>query len=1037
MKIHELVISAFGPYKNKQVIDFTPINHRQLFLITGPTGAGKTCIFDAITYALYGQSSGNNRDNDTFRSDFASVEDETYVSLTFEIRGKVYNVYRSPKQEKSKLRGEGLTIKQAEAILRSDNYTITGVNEVDKKIKSLLGIDYHQFRQIVMLPQGEFRKLLEASSQDREQIFRNLFKTYTYQNIQEKLKTKANTLKQGIEDIIKILERLCENIIYGDNESLQMLIHNKNKDYEFIISALKNKNYQDEVIKSNLHDKIVIKEKTIYQLTAEWEKGNIINQKLQKLEQLKNKNKELEEKSEEVKNEEIIIKKIKHALKLESIVNQINRYVDESKDLLNLHKANLEKKQELEFTIKNLLIDKEIIEKKWENLDEIKEKIILLKDKLAQYQILEEKILQLESLKSDKDRLEKELSLRKDEISKRKLTIDELENKYLYLHTMENKYQSLEALLDTKRNEKNVKTIQYQVLNDIFGLEKKSQELGLLYQKQSDEYNKSRFTYEKKFTTYLLGQAGILAKDLQPNMPCPVCGSTHHPHKAEILDNTPSEQELEELKKEVEENEKIKNDVYTTLVSNKTNIDEKYKMYTQLTNKVSTILNIEQELIEISKNLEQIKENITNIKKELTDLEQVLKEKDTVIDKLKQAKDLLKVQEEEFNSLTEKYNELLKTYYITNDKVTELKESLDKEFPNKVTLEKRIQEYESYVDMICKEYQKLSEEINIKQKELIILETSINNICANISEKESKIDEEKKLFNNKLKELGFTSETEFNNYYCRVNDLEDIENKIRLYYEEKTYVEKTLRDLYCELKGQNYIDLNFIKEKQTKEKEELEFLRNEENALNLMIQTNLKIYQELITQFKNIKQQISNYEIVSEIAKVANGDNSQKLTFERYVLAAYFDEIIRYANMRLNEMTNNRYYLVRKGEKGKGRSQQGLDLEVIDNYTGKSRLVNTLSGGESFIASLALALGTSDVVQSDSGGIELETIFIDEGFGTLDPESLDHAISTLLKIQQSGRLVGIISHVQELKERIDVKLEITPSPKGSIAKFVY
>ncbi len=1038
MRLIELTLSAFGPYKVKQTINFTEINDRKLFLITGPTGAGKTSIFDAISFALFGSSNGSNRDGDSLRSDFASLDDETYVSLTFEIKGNIYKVWRSPKQEKRRAKGMGTTLKQAEAVLEVRNgKTYTGCNEVTNQIQEILGINYPQFKQIVMLPQGEFRKLLEAESKDREVIFRKIFKTEAYQNIQETLKTKAGLLANEIGEGYNLLDNNLLHINCDETSELADLLKAGNKNYELIISLIEEKNKNDELSLEKIKLLIENKEKDIFHLTQECEKAQNINMKFAKFNELKNKQEELLNVKENIELMEIKLKKANFALVLKQIEEQINRnkiYLDEiNKSIEN--DCNLEKNSQNLIDELNNELSK--LQGDYDHIIKQNEKLGLLKDQLVKYDAYEEKQKELQIIETQISAMLQDINNKESKITELKQQLENLQEKLNSYQNLNENLKELKSRQEMMQSKEKQDKLILSILDELVNSEEEKRKLDELYLIKDNEYKKSKSLYEEKLDKYLLGQAGILASNLKENMPCPVCGSSIHPHKAQIPKDVPTNEELEVLKTDLSVKETGKNDVYSKVYSLKMAIDDKKNIYRQMTEQEFTDFNLHDEINKMSKAIDDDKSDLEKIKADIEKLENELKIKNKFEVDLQNKTKELNDEEMLLLDINKAYSDLNNKYQLEKGGIKHYQDTLLKSYPHKSELIFEIKSLEEAIDSIKNQYQGIKQRLDEEKNNLLILQTNIGNHKQKKAECMNEIETDLLNYQNKLKEFDFRDEEEYKASLFNIAELEELKVRVREYYDELSFVDKSLKELTVELEDLTPMDIKYIQDKLNEEKEKWENLRNEEKNYHLALQNNLKIFREASILYNKIRNRIKEYEVISDLAKAANGDNPQKMTFERYVLAAYFDEIIAYANIRLGEMSSNRYYLCRKEEKGKGRAQQGLDLEVIDNYTGKNRPVNTLSGGEAFIASLALALGLADVVQSYSGGIQLDTIFIDEGFGSLDPESLDQAINTLLKIQEKGRLVGIISHVQELKERIDVKLEITPSKSGSTAKFIY
>ncbi len=1038
MRLLQLSLCAFGPYKTEQIIDFTKINDRKLFLITGPTGAGKTTIFDAISYALFGQSSGNSRDGDSFRSDFSSLDEETYVALGFQIKGINYFVKRSPKQERKKVKGEGTTTKQADAVLEIENgKTYTGVTEVTSQIQEILGINYNQFRQIVMLPQGEFRKLLEANSQDREVIFRKLFKTEDFLAIQENLKTKVSALKMEIGDVYKLLNNYISQIICDENSSLDIFNKKDYKDYEHIIVLLNEKINEDEALLSQVQELMNKNEKEIFNFTSEISNGNMVNQKYKQRDELVSHKNTLLDQKEMIQQLEIKVNKANFAQVLHQIEEEVQKLERTFEDLKEKENMTFEEEKSLKSLL--TILDQEVNIKHIavSETTQLNEMLFGLNDKLEKYQIYEEKVKALTSLEKQKNQMASMLQEKKSNIVNLKEQINSFQLTLENYQRFENQNSDNKIKLETLNNQIKNETLQLSILDDIHYLMEEHIRLSDIYQKKNEDYKNSKQQYDEKFELYRLGQAGLLAQGLLPHTPCPVCGSMNHPNKAILLEAVPSVEMLDGFKKQLELKEKTMSDSYHLVYSRHSAIVEKKNLYDKLIEGKSIDLNIEKQRDYVEKLLHQDRQNLSELKALMVLLEKKRIEKKEIEEKQIDLVKKISQKEEELQQYINSYNQLNNDYEVKSQMLKQNEETILKDYPNKESLSAEIKRLKNQIDMINKAYKEVFEQRQKKLNDLLIVETNLVNIKKSKVSYQHALQVENELIKEKLTEFQFASLEDYRLYLYTQDELKKFQITIRNYYEEVSYVNKTISQLDEELSNCTVIDIDKLIEKLSLVKESYEVIRNEEKEYHLILQTNRKIKLDMENLYKTVKNKMEAYEILSDISKAANGDNPQKLTFERYVLAAYFDEIIEAANIRLSDMSNNRYYLCRKEEKGKGASQQGLDLEVVDNYTSKNRLVKTLSGGEAFITSLALALGLADVVQGYSGGIQLDTIFIDEGFGSLDPESLEHAIATLVNIQKTGRLVGIISHVQELKERIEVKLEITTTHQGSTAQFVY
>ena len=1038
MRPIKLTISAFGPYASKQVIDFEELKGRNIFVISGKTGAGKTTIFDAISYALYGEASGESRETDSLRSHFADDNTETYVELEFELRGEKYTVNRVPKQKKKKARGEGYTEKSADATLTlPDGKVITKVKNVTDKIIEILGITREQFKQIVMLAQGEFKKLLLADSVEREGIFRKIFNTYDFEKIQAELKDKAANLSKNRTKSKHEMEINLKNI-KGEHD----IVIDEYVDFPLVIEKLKDLLERDNNIYKTLN-----------------EEGKEVDNKLQ----VKNQEKAIIETNNNLLKEKEIITKA-----LEELLSKEDEYKNKEKTIIDGKNAKEVKyiEDKLIETTKKLTKREEDYNLSLKNIDSLKlkqeeaNKLLQIEEskecdreklsvEINNLNKLEEKIIELDSLNNKVMHLKQSAENSKLQIINNKKETEELkkskEEKELQLKdiaTLETKKVELES--DIKAKNKTLDEVRelFKVIRSFQNTYIEHNNKAKEYKEFEVEYKKVKENYEKMDDLYKKEQAGILASKLQENEPCPVCGSTNHPNKATIKENLkiPTKEELkvakENLDKLEKENlEKINN--LTTLNSNKTTYLEQVNNHLSM---LSATLNIDKtfnsETAKVVKNLgTELKSVIDKLKDELL----------KVIDKISLKEKI----EKELNLITTTINEreqsLIKLEECEKNYTTELTQNITKIDEYKKEIPENITDLKTLNNLI----EVKTKELNISKEKLAKLRLENENLAKKLegenstSKEINKSIEELKLeiannkanFNEAIKEQGFDNIQTYEDAKLQISMVESLEKEVENYNSELKLTKAKQEDIINKTKDIVFMDITTIDEEIRSiqnNKKELESKLRELHAIIVGNKTILKNVENLNIEFKEIEEE---YKVVGELADLANGKKAPYISFERYILASYFEDIIEAANIRLEKMTGDRFSLIRKTSKSKGAGQKGLELEIYDNYTDSSRDVSSLSGGESFKASLSLALGLSDIVQSNAGGVSLDTMFVDEGFGTLDPQSLDNAIDSLLELQRGGRLVGIISHVEELKERIDAKLEVTSTSKGSKVEF--
>ena len=1047
MRPLKLTMTAFGPYAQNEEIDFTILNNKNIFLITGPTGAGKTTIFDGISYAIYGEASGEDRDGESLRSQFADVDTLTSVELEFELKGTKYYIKRTPKQEKRKSRGEGTTEQKTDAemkIIHSDEQVkvISGVSNVNDKINEIMGINYAQFKQIMMIPQGEFRKLLVSESKDREKILQKIFGTEAYKLVEIKLNDRAREIKNIIKDLNNKQSENISTIQFDNNTLLMELIENENRNITEIVTSLESFIEEDIEKRSSL-------EKSAKESLNELEK----NQK--KIFEAKENNKKFEEKEE--------LEKIKNKLESQQAIMDLEKerlikarkaaqidaveenYIERNKDLA-IKKRELELNlSSIEVASKGLIKAEEVLKVESSKEEEkiklleyasvlkgYREKVKVFEDENASLSLIELQLNDVNNKKNEKKQL----------VEKIKKDIEILSNKLEVVRKASSDYIKLNAELE-KTN---------QIYNKISDLHSENKKLisfrneYLKYKKEVNENKKLYEEYEKKFRDmeqiFRDGQAGVLALGLNTGDPCPVCGSTHHPKLAKLEHDVPTEDELKKYKKLLEE-AKSK---YDKSDESFRETDVNGRSLLSIINRLKDELNllIEENILELSKDdltdfinnklleFESIKEKLyIEVKK----LDKEKNQEEAILKSLNEKKTMLQAEEKKLEKLNDDYTQKLaeveRKKGILNQLIVEIPENLRSER----ALKKVIEDLEARYEIMCKalkDAQNLYNECKLQHEKLLTenegLIKSLNEVEASLKEAESKLNEE-------IIKSGFKNLEDYKTSKLNEEEVENLNKKINEFNEKLRSVKDRYEKSSKDLEGLSIIDISTLLEKDKNIKDQMEVLEKEKTELHAKITRNKNSLLRINELSEQIKEKEKEYSIIGDLAEVSKGNNTERMTFERYVLAAFFDEIIEKANLRLGKMTEYRYELDRIKEKGKGLTQSGLELQVFDNYTGKYRHVKTLSGGESFKASLALALGLADVVQCYAGGISIDTIFIDEGFGTLDPESLDNAIQCLIDLQNYGRLVGIISHVPELKERIDSRLEIIPSAEGSTTKF--
>lgn len=1043
MKPIKLTIQAFGPYAETETIDFTELGNRTMFVISGKTGSGKTTIFDAISYAIYGKASGEDRNGPELRSQFASDDTLTEVSLDFSLRGKVYSITRSPQQPKKKEKSEGFTMIGAKAELYiwdesgSKKLIASKISDVEEKIKEIMLIDSNQFRQILMIPQGEFRKLLTSDSKDKEVILQRLFHTQIYKLIEEKLKEESTELKKTVEDQVSARNEAIRRIQAVFNEDLKDCLNAESVNEGIILSLLQKEIAEMSVAIDYLNSQLREKQEQQDQLKQKLFEAQRILTQMQTKEELKAKKRLLEEKRQAFDEKEQQVKlaqkaavldrqeQLCHRLKRESDqlfenVTALTAKIKSLDDLIQEREANLKQEQEKEDQRQkaaekiNLLLNMKEGVYSFAELEKAANQLgVLLKNAKEKQRHAEEQLKRAEE--NEKFKLAE-----KAEIEQGKLTFLENERKIEKLAGELEKFTRFESAMNRSLQTK-------QDLKVARGS----------FEKAKAAYTDVKTALGKMEQSWINGQAALLSKTLEEGKECPVCGSLHHPSPALVHgEDIPTEEDLQAIKEQALLQEKEKSKAETALYESQSADKRAEETVTDLLAEIQLLRpDFKPEYIQAEQ------EAVSASKTELEQSQLRLQVKNKQLDKLQEELDGLAVKRTQLQNIIQQVSEEVTNFTIQfTEKRTDLTRMTER-IPESL---RTIDAYEQALLTARTVQENLLKQLDAAQKKLQEAREDHAAVSARLIDaqnhlkgKQSELETERLLFKNQLAEQGFVNFTIYESSKRTEQEIEQIVTEIRAFREELRSISDRYTDLSNLLQGIEKPDAEGLQSALVQRQEELNHLGNERTDILLKKQANEDIHGQILLLNEKMKKYEDRYRLIGHLFEMAKGQNTYRITFERFVLAAFLDDILAEANGRLRKMTSGRYFLLRKKDRSKGNIQSGLELLVFDQYTGQERHVKTLSGGESFKAALSLALGLADVVQNYAGGVSLETMFIDEGFGTLDPESLDQAIEALMDIQSSGRLVGIISHVPELKERIDARLEVVAEQTGSRTKFVF
>lgn len=934
MRPIELKMSAFGPFAGLTTLRLDALGTDGLYLITGDTGAGKTTIFDAIIYALYGEASGNIRTTDMLRSKYANADTATFVELTFVFKDKTYIVRRNPEYLRPSKRGEGrFTKESAKAQLTMpDKEVITGLVSVNNKIIEIIGLNKNQFSQIAMLPQGEFMRLLLADTKQRIEIFREIFDTEPYLLLQDRIKRDANELYRLVSDYKKSMAQYVADVYCDENSEYNQALINIKNDSQMSIKEI-----------LDIIDKVIAQDKSC---ADEYDKAIISIDK--GIDQLNSK-----------LTIAIQTDRIKDDYK--SALTQLNNLTEEYENVYSIYKAECEKDSERNELSLNIEKSSEKLES-YELLEKYKKDYGKKLDKINNItQDIHEDTNSLNECIKQIDNCKKEAEILKNT----ELEIEKLNSK---ISDIIKKKEAVEYLKDVF--ERKIKAVS------------QADEAKDRYMSAFAAYEEANNRYLKMEKAFFNEQAGIMAAALEEGEPCPVCGSVTHPVPAVAGDDAPTEMQLKKYKIYVEDKSKECSELSSQSGLLSGQAESMNNMF------FGSIVNFNtqwKEALDNSRDDETIRVDIIQL---LADLGKILDE--------------AMLEKKNADENISKYNNLIKMLSDYDKKVEQLKDKINK-----------------------------------SKNELAILSTQNENMQKQISQLEKELGNKdimqaKKLINDmKLKKV----------------QLDKAYEAAKKQYDEYTINIKTLKNRISDLQKQIShtdkqktpdIDIPMYEKQLEDMKKERLKLREKKNIVDIRIANNEKVYKSIERVNEKSEKSEKHYSWLRTLSDTVNGSLSGKsrIKLETYVQMSFFDRIIMRANTRFMRLTDGQYELKRSDSKDNYKNQTGLELDIIDHYNGTIRSVKSLSGGEAFEASLSMALGMSDEIQSRSGGIQIDTMFIDEGFGSLDDESLSQAVKVLNSLSSSDRLIGIISHVSVLKDRIDKQIVVSKGKTGGSSAVI-
>ena len=914
MRPVKLRLSAFGPYAGEIVLDLEKLGTNGIYLITGDTGAGKTTIFDAITYALYGEPSGDTREVSMLRSKYADPAVPTEVELAFLYADREYIVKRNPEYERPKSRGDGNTRQKAEAMLQyPDGRVVTKEKEVTKAVEDIMGINRDQFMQISMIAQGDFLKLLNASTEERKSIFRQIFKTRSYQILQDRLKKEFNSLYTQCEAERNGIRQYIDEISCDESDILSIDVK---KAKEGLLPT-------DEA--ACLLEKL---------LEADSEALSALQESIERADS--------------------------QLALINANLGKIKTYED-AKHSLSEARDGLASEVKSNQLLKDAFSDEEQKIPEREKLTQEKAKIEAEYPRYDSIEKLDGQIKSAEKYISDgEERLKKEQSQYEESVDA--------------FNSLKKQYESFANAGENKErlsNELNRANDRQKSLSELSASFDTCHKLGDDLEKLRQDYkcaadiskNKADY-YEEISRAFMDEQAGIIAETLKEGMPCPVCGSRLHPHLARKSQYAPTADNIKWAKRRAEEARKEAEDKSAMCREAKAALDSKMETLKKQVNDLWKGISISDAEASLASEQENLSSEISGLNALVSAEDKKLSQKAELAKIIPDREDIIKKKEQNIASCTMDLESKRSSLKEKKKQLEHEKKMLH--FADKEAAERKVHSLETEIDEMKKAYERA----------------------------------QKSMLSSNEKIAGYNSAIE-------------------------------------ELSRQLSFGCELDKEEETNKKEEIEKQKRKDDdaskVLHTRIKTNGRVLQNIHDKANSLAELEKRCSWMKSLSNTANGNISgkEKVMLETYIQMTYFDRIIARANTRFMVMSSGQYELKRRKEAENNKSQSGLDLDVIDHYNGTERSVKTLSGGESFKASLSLALGLSDEIQASAGGVRLDTMFVDEGFGSLDEESLDLAMHALSDLAGSNRLVGIISHVSELKNRIDKQIVVTKEKNGA------
>ncbi|HBP42475.1 MAG: AAA family ATPase [Vreelandella alkaliphila] len=1007
-----LTMQAFGPFAGSETIDFTALGKSPLFLINGPTGAGKSSILDAICFALYGQTTGNDRDAGQMRCDQAAASLLTEVSLDFRLRDSAYRVRRVPQQERPKATGEGTTTQSAEAQLwrltpegdKDECLVARKVTDANSQLHALIGLDANQFRQVMVLPQGKFRELLLAESKDREKIFSQLFQTQIFQRIEERLRTQANQIERAVNDhrqhISGILaggELESEAALAQEVEALTPQVGQARQRFETAQQQRRSAEQRRDEAQA-LQRQFEARDSLATEKARHLEQQAQITASQNRLTQ--------SDHAQALRPYSAALVQAQQAL---TTAQEEQRQADAA---LTTQRTNTEQAKRTFEATRQRQIELPALRERHRQLGEFIHRSQQLSELEARWQAAQNAWQQADDiLKRDEAQLDG-IRQQGEALS---ITLEQLQTESQQLASAPAELSRHESLL-AQRQELEELIRQGREL-----VAQQQQATAALKGRRREAEQAKRHATEQEVRWHQ-GQAALLALTLEEDAPCPVCGSLEHPSPAVQHADIVTQAQVEEARS-IEEQARH---AFQTAERQEQQLAQQLSYNAEQAQRLRHQLGewASQPPFELQQACEQLRCQVARRQH----VESEINRQSAARDELRSGWGTLDKQIKVQRPQVEKAKEEALRLESQRD---QLSQSLPEDARNPLAMRQTLTELDNQIAELEQAWERAQQVLSTSQTQQARAEEQLRSANQQLARNQQALEQVQAEWQTALQASSFESEAAYQAAQLEDNQRQDLARQVEAYQRRLADLDGALHNYHAQLAEKTPPDLaaltTLTEAAQAEEHTQLDAWRALDGRLNTLQGVRQKLTAARAAQAELEAQ----YRVWGTLSEVANGRTGNRISLQRFVLGVLLDDVLIQASERLVRMSRGRYQLVRREDPSKGNKASGLELDVADTYTGKSRSVATLSGGESFMAALALALGLSDVVQAYAGGIQLDTLFIDEGFGSLDQDALDQAIAMLSELQMGGRMIGIISHVSELKEQMPVRVEVRASRLGS------